>query len=714
MVVGVRKIIRLAVLLSTLLGAAATQASNVSSLLDDDDGALEQQRKQYRATMKLLYKGQRKAFDAAAEQLRDYPLYPYLKYRELSRYIETVSKDELNDFAREFPDSPMSIWLRRNWISNLADQKDWDTYLQEYRLGQYNSKFDCQYYWAQYKVGDRNIAFEGARKMWLVGDSQDDACNPLFQVWKTTGEMEGQLAWERTAMAMANGKTQLASYLERLLPKDLQPLASEWRELYRNPQRLKHIARYTQWGDKARPMLVTGFSRLIRKDRELAQQLWPQYAQAFQFSTDERARVANEFAFVLAVRKQDNADYWLTQATQFGKDNQSEYDLIAIAIRHALYKQDWNRLRVWLSLLDKDQVQEESWQYWLSRAELKLGRLNSDQLPLIQPRDNTADALNPDNFLHALRDEKRFMELLPESLVTAKFTNYAPEGRLQKLSAKRDYYGFLASERLNRPLNLNMIPTQVREEDLQATLARPAVKRAREFHQLGDEQLARYEWGHLIRNSSEQERSVLAHLAYIWGWHNPAIRAAYDSDAYNNLDIRFPIAYEPVVSKYANSVGLDEDWVFSLIRQESAFLPQARSSVGAMGMMQIMPGTARRLSHQMGISTPSGNDMLTAETNVKLGTYYMSQLRKQFDGNIILATAAYNAGPHRADAWQPEYLPVSGDIWIETIPFSETRDYVKNILTYQAIYRHHLGKQVALSDALKLIPAKKMQATVMR
>jgi soluble lytic murein transglycosylase len=313
-----------------------------------------------------------------------------------------------------------------------------------------------------------------------------------------------------------------------------------------------------------------------------------------------------------------------------------------------------------------------------------------------------------------LYDDKLFLDLLPASVLTGKFADYAPTARLEKLSHKREYYGFLASERLQRPLNLNFETNRVTQAELDAMLTTPGVQRAREFYALGEQQLARYEWEHLIRISNERERSLLAHLAYTWQWHHPAIRAAYRSDAYNNLEIRFPTAYEPVVNKYATNTGLDEDWVFSLIRQESAFMPEARSPVGAMGMMQIMPGTAKQLSRQLGISTPSTRDMLSAETNVKLGTFYMSQLQKQFAGNIILATAAYNAGPHRANAWQPEYIPVSGDIWVETIPFRETRDYVKNILTYQAIYRHHLGKKVELSHALKLIPAKKMQATVMR
>ena len=705
------KLFRLSLLLAVSLTASVSQANYSLSFQANQEQIWEAQREHYNNTLKLLTKGQRERFREEAETLRDYPLYPYLKYREYSRYISSVSKEELDEFIDEFSDSPMAGWLRRKWINNLASQKDWDTYLKEYRLGQYDTKYDCYYYWAQYKVGDRETAFAGARQLWLVGDSQDNACDPLFEVWKTTGEMFGDLAWERTALAMANKKIQLAHYLENHLPKELQPLSREWRDLYRDPRRLKYMKRYTKWGDSARPLLITAFSRLIRKDETLAQELWPHYAATFNFSAAERAKVANEFAFVLAVRKQDNADFWLSQAAQYGYDE----ELIPIGIRHALYEQDWSRLRIWLTLLNEQQWQDETWQYWQARAESKLGEVDVAQLPQIRIDQYHVDVLTfQQRFSHALYNKDQFMDLLPESVVKDKFTHYDPVARLEKLSEQRNFYGFLASERLNKPLNLNIEPTQVREEDLNAMIALPAVQRTRELYAIDDLQLARSEWEHLIRRTNEQERSVLAHLAYIWGWHHPAIRAAYQSDAYNNLEIRFPTAYETTVSKYASNSGLDQDWVFSLIRQESAFMPQARSSVGAMGMMQIMPRTAKQLSRSIGIPTPSTRDMLTPETNIKLGTHYMSQLQQQFNGNIILATAAYNAGPHRANAWQPTYLPVSGDIWVETIPFKETRNYVKNILTYQAIYRHHLGKEVKLSQALKLIPAKKMQVTVMR
>lgn len=681
------------------------------TLAANQESYWESQRKQYSDTLKLLTKGQRQRFQQASEQLREYPLYPYLKYKEYRRYINSVNKEELDEFIMEFGDSPTAGWLRRAWIGNLASQKDWDTYLREYRLGQYSVQYDCYYYWALYKSGDRESAFAGARKLWLVGSSQHKACDPLFEVWKTTGEMYGDLAWERTALAISNRKLQLARYLENHLPKEQQPLAREWRDLYRDPRRLKYIKRYTKWGDQAKPMLVTAFSRLIRKDEALAQTLWPTYSKAFAFTAAERAKVANEFATVLAIRKKDNAEYWLNQAAQYGSND----ELIPIGIRHALYSQDWKRTQLWLALLGKNDSNENTWQYWQSRAEQKLGPVNLEQLPSIKIDRHHVDIVNfQTRFITALYDKNHTLDLLPASVIEQKFLDHRPTERLEQLSQERNFYGFLASERLHKPLNLNIEPTQVTEEELTRMIALPAVQRARELHLMGEVPLARSEWEHLIRRSSESERSTLAHLAFIWGWHHPAIRAAYQSDAYNNLEIRFPTAYENVVNKYASSSGLDEDWVYSLIRQESAFMPQARSSVGAMGMMQIMPRTAKQLSRSLGMTTPSTRDMLTPETNVRLGTHYMSQLQRQFKGNIILATAAYNAGPHRANAWQPKYLPVRGDIWVETIPFHETRNYVKNILTYQAIYRHHLGKDVRLSDALKLIPAKKMQATAMR
>ena len=695
-----------ALILSTLFLTHTAWANYSLALLENQEAYWESQRQAYKNTLKLLTKGQRTRFQEEAEKLQSYPLYPYLKYREYSRYISTVDKEEIDEFLMNHGDSPLAGWLRKKWIRNLALTKDWETYLANYRLGQYSTEFDCNYYWALYKEGDRASAFAGARKLWLVGKSQHKACDPLFEVWKTTGEMQGDLAWERTALAMANRKLQLAKYLENHVPKNKKRLAREWRDVYRDPTRLKYMKRYQKWGNDAKPVLITGFSRLIRKNEPLAQSLWPKYAAAFDFTAAERAKVAYEFAYVLGIRKKPGAQYWLSQAAQY----QFDTTLNPIGMRHALYEQDWQRMRIWLAMLDEETANEETWQYWKARTELKTKPVDLNALSRIQIDEHRVDIFNFQNrFVDALYGKGDIMELMPLSVVKAKFAHHAPTQRLESLATKRNFYGFLASEKLQQPLNLNIETTQVREEDLTRVTQLPAVQRARELFLIGETNQSRSEWQYLVRRSNETDRSILAHLAYIWGWHHPAIVAAYQSDAYNNLEIRFPTAYQGLISKHANNSGLELDWVYSLIRQESAFMYNARSGVGAMGMMQIMPRTAKEISRNMGIANPGKHGLLKPDANVRLGTHYMAQLLKEFNGNMILATAAYNAGPHRARAWRPKHLPVEGEIWVETIPFSETRDYVKNILTYQAIYRHHLGKEVKLSNALKAIHPKFMQ-----
>lgn len=691
-----------------LLFPVQLYASAQNFLTTEQEKLWETQRDAYRNALKLLSKGQRSQFEQEAEKLRDYALYPDLIYREYSRYITNVDKEDVNAFLEEFGDSVLAMRLRQQWIQSLADKKDWKTYLDEYRPGQYSARYDCYYYWAQYKTGSRDVAFDGARKMWLVGKSQDDACDALFGVWKTTNKIEGALAWERMALAIGQNQLQLAQHLESYLPKTQRPLAQEWRELYRNPARLKDIRRYQAWGDQAKPLIKTGFARLIRRNGDLALDLWPRYAAAFDFNEAEVGEILGEFAFVQGANYTDNAEYWLAQALQY----ENNRDLAPLAVRNALRKKEWVRARSWLALVDNDNPDEPEWRYWTARSDRHIGPIDPSKMPRIRIDQHRVDIFSfYQRYLDALYSKKDFFMLLPESVLTQHFNDPAPDIQLKTLAKERNYYGFLSAELLRQPLNLNLYTTQVTEEDLREMASRPSIQRARELFLMDEIYASRLEWHYSINRMSEKDRSVAAHLAYLWDWNNAAILAAARSDAYDNLEIRFPLAHKNTVIKHAQSNGIDPDWVYSVIRQESAFLPMARSPVGALGMMQIMPATARQLAREMRIAVPSQNDLLRPEANIRMGTFYLKQLADQFNGNIILATASYNAGPHRAKAWQPKYASMEGDIWVETIPFKETREYVKNILTYQAIYRHHLGEEVALTTALASIPARQTTAT---
>lgn len=687
------------------------RAANLLPITDAQEKQWESQRAAYRQTLAMLGKKPRPEYQAAAEKLKDYALYPDLKYREYSHYIGAVSRQEVDNYIARFGDSILATRLRQQYVQMQAIQQNWRNYLAEYQPGQYGARFECQYYWALHQTGKRDQAFAGARKLWLVGTPQDKACDPLFTAWKSAKGITSSLAWERTRLAMEQQQYQLAKNLEVYLPKQQQALSREWRELVRDPKRLRDSSRYRALGDAARPLLVTGFSRLIRQNSALALQLWPQYERMFRFSTDEKRAVTGEFAYVLGANQAPEAGYWLVQAAQYAGNEH----LAPMAVRTALRQRDWPQARRSLALLGEKDRQLQDWRYWIARADQHVGPLDPANQPRIRTRDNRRDVLGfHQRYLNALYNPYSTFTLLPESVLRQVFPIQKPEETFKTISRERSFYGFLASERLKQPLQLNQITSQVTEEELRALTRKAGIRRARELYLLGETFQSRLEWHHMINRMSPKERGAAAHLAYIWGWHNPALLAAVQSTAFDNLEIRFPTLYKDEVLKHAENRGLDPDWVYSVIRQESAFMPAAKSPVGALGIMQIMPATAKLLSRSMRTRAPSLQQLLEPDRNIEMGTFFLKQLSDQFDGNIVLATAAYNAGPGRARAWQPDVTPAPGDIWIETIPFKETRDYVKNIVTYQAIYRHLLGRNVALSRSVAAIPPKYGSETAAR
>lgn len=680
-------------------------------LTDVQEKRWQTQRTAYRETVARLGKIPRDEFRQRAEALRDYALYPDLKYKEYSHYIGAVTRQEVDDFIRDNGESVLALRLRQQYVQMQAIQKHWTTYLREYRPGQYSARFDCQYFWAQLQVGNRAEAFAGARKLWLVGKPQDSACDPLFAAWKTSGGITPELAWDRTRLAMDQQQYQLAKNLESYLSPAQRTLSREWRELARDPRRLKDMNRYRFWGATAKPLLITGFSRLIRQDAALARELWSSYQRQFPFNTDEKRLVVGEFAYALGANQAPEAGFWLNQAAQYPGNEH----LAPLAIRTALRNRDWHQAQRALALLgDKDRALPD-WRYWSARTDQHIGSVDPDLLPRIRTQQNRRDVLGfHQRFLHALYNPYQTPILLPPSTVRALFSAPAPAERYQALARERNFYGFLASERLKQPLSLNMITSQVTEEELRSMARRPGVQRARELFLMDEIFQSRVEWHHMVSRMNARDRGIAAHLAYIWGWHNSALLTAMQSTAFDNLEIRFPMVYREQVLKHSRNTGLDPDWVYSVIRQESAFMPAAKSPVGALGVMQIMPATAKLLSRSMRIRTPSVQQLLEPDRNIQMGTFFLKQLSDQFDGNIVLATAAYNAGPGRARAWQPQDSPAPGDIWIETIPFRETRDYVKNIVTYQAIYKRLLGRDPMLSRSVATIPPRYKITTAAR
>jgi soluble lytic murein transglycosylase len=225
-------------------------------------------------------------------------------------------------------------------------------------------------------------------------------------------------------------------------------------------------------------------------------------------------------------------------------------------------------------------------------------------------------------------------------------------------------------------------------------LARPEVKLAQELFILGQNADARRQWAWATRNMNNHELKVAAVIASRWGWHDRAILTVSKTDHLNDLDLRFPILYRDIVEESARENNIDSGWVYGVLRQESAFVIDARSDAGALGLMQLMPMTGRVTGRGIKLHIKNNSALIKVENNLRLGTRYLKIVLDGNDGSQVLATAAYNAGPNRVKEWLPETGALDADIWVENISFAETRNYVKNVLAFTIIYDYRLGNNL--------------------
>jgi soluble lytic murein transglycosylase len=275
-----------------------------------------------------------------------------------------------------------------------------------------------------------------------------------------------------------------------------------------------------------------------------------------------------------------------------------------------------------------------------------------------------------------------------------------------KLSREIHYYGLLATEELPAKLEARPADYKVTPDDMKVAEAHVGLRRALLLRKLGDDGNALAEWDWALRGMDDRAILAAAELARRNQWNDRAIATAEKTREVHDFDLRYIAPYRDLASEYAQENGLDEAWVYGLMRQESRFMDYARSGVGAQGLMQIMPATAKWIARQLGLGKRAHNNVGKPETNIRFGTFYLKHIFDSLGQSPVLATAAYNAGPGRARKWQAE-VPLEGAIYVENIPFSETRDYVKKVLANAMFYRNRFGGiSQPLKERLGVIPAR--------
>ncbi|MBU2885123.1 transglycosylase SLT domain-containing protein [Gilvimarinus agarilyticus] len=619
------------------LSSSLAWAAAPSTIADKSE-----QRKLYDQAQKALSASRYSEYRNLVASLEHYSLKPYLEYRYIRRRLSRVSPVEVQQFLEQYPESYLAEKLERVWLEKLSERRQWQSVQDFYNPDNTSAELTCYYLRARLINGDTS-AFADVDELWNINKSQHKACDPLFAAWQKAGYLTDDIAWQRFEKTLKARHRSLARYISRQMSPALQPLANLYYQVDRNPKLLLNMSRFSDQSDRMQALILHGLERLSLRDAETAIDLWHRY-DAQQLFDDQARRDTQGYIAVRLLRQGHTQQAQALLASTPSLNTQSVTESL---LRDALRNQDWDGVLRWVETLPDTAKQSERWQYWRARA-----------LVQTDPQE------------HA----KQARELY------------------QTVANTRSFYGFLAADILGLEYQLLDRPLEVSEPLHQQVSQKPGVLRARELLIIGDNLNARREWYHITQQMTEPEVVAAGKLAESWGWHRNGIQAMIQIRYWDDLGIRFPLAYREHVQSTAKDTALEPHLLFAIARQESAFTPDARSSAGALGLMQLLPSTAKQTASRSGMQV-SNHDLLNPQTNIALGGRYLNQLMGEFNDNRILAAAAYNAGPNRVKQWlnQEESARLPYDVWIETIPYRETRGYVQNVLAYSVIYGYRLG-----------------------
>ncbi|MGS2723371.1 transglycosylase SLT domain-containing protein [Porticoccus sp. GXU_MW_L64] len=623
---------------------------NPGSLNSVDSSQLEQQRQDYQQALKALRRGNSNEFHRLLGKLQHYPLKPYLEYAHLQPRLHKLPRLEIDSFLDRYQGQRIADRVRLQWLRALKNSRRGSDFVHYYKPSLADAKLRCYYQYARYRTGNeqqQQDALQQGLVLWNQGKSQPKACNKLFAQLEEHQLIDDKLIWQRYSKALSNRQYKLARYLQkRLKAEPYSTWAANASAASKNPHR---IGNYAQFADQSPEMLAViehNLRRLSREDPQAALKHWQRYRSSHSFKMQAKGQINERIIKGLHKEKASAAaDQWLHQTLP-----EATPALLEWRIRQALNAAQWSDAQQWLQLLPQEYRQESRWQYWQARLAQKLN--GEDPAPV-----------------------------------------YA------ELAQQRSFYGFLASEWLGGSYQMNHTPAQASDADVKMLALIPAMARARELYHHGDTLAARREWQYASRNFSERQWQLAAELAQSWGWSNQAIVSMIQASFWNDIERRFPIDHHSQFAHQSTELAIHKHLLLALARQESALATDAISPVGARGLMQLMPATARQTARKYKIHLANNEQLLDPQKNIELGSRYYRELLDRFNNNRILATAAYNAGPHRVKRWlENSDMQLHFDAWIETIPFKETRHYVQNVLAFSMIYAHLLGSDSRMLD----------------
>lgn len=589
-------------------------------------------------------------------QLQSYLLFPYLQAAEWSRILSRGSGADYDDAIRVFlaahRDEPFSLRLRGQWLERLAERGAWQDFLAHLPQAQ-DEKTRCRAALGRIRLKHPD-ALGSALALWRYGSLRDKTCIPVFDWLQSSGQLSQARIAERVALAREAGESKLVSFLLGKLEDGADRRQGErWLAGYRSPERFVRDYIHGRRGGASAETAVQIYKRLVRLDPEAGAALYDDFVH----KANLKAQVRNELAAWIGYRKilnrQAGATDWYRRAGSAAlSELQQQWRL-----RSAIRVQDWSTVNEWTAELSEVERETARWRYWRARA------------------------------LEALGKEEA-------------------KGLYASLAKERSLYGFMSADRIGQDYHLVDRPMAAVAEIHAALLQRPEVQRAAALYALDMQPQAREEWKHLLESTTDAEKQQAALLALEWGWHSQAALSMGRARYWDEMATRFPVVYADQVQSAARREAIPAAWIYGIMRSESLFVEDTRSYAGAIGLMQLMPGTGQLVARKIGWRWRGSSGLKDPDYNIRLGSHYLRMMLDRFDQHIVPATAAYNAGPTNARRWLDE-APMAADVWIETVPFTATHHYLLHVLEYTVVYGWRLtGKPPSLKKLLVPVPGR--------
>ncbi|MDR3425915.1 transglycosylase SLT domain-containing protein [Silvimonas sp.] len=594
------------------------------------------------------------ALSRMADNAQNDPLEMYPRYYLLSTQLNTVAQEDVDAFFARFDGTPLAERLRQDWLKELGRRQDWAHYVVEFpKLD--SPSLDLQCLNAQARIAATGSAdLSKLRGFWFADKGQPESCGPIFESLFSAGQLTQEDAWLRIRMALSAGRNDFAT---QLAPRVGFPSELTGRVLGQaNSQPQKALGKLDYSHRAGREVALFAVQRIARTDPDAAAQALDSLKE--KLPEADRRYGWQQIAEIAAKKQYPEASGWFSRGGLDGLDADGR----AWSVRAALRVGDMTAVLDRIAAMPADQAAENAWRYWYAQA---------------------------------LKRANRAQEAAPILL---------------KLSDGDDFYALLAREEAGPALEATPSPYLPTDTEIKTVGAKPGVVRALALFGQNWRVEGNREWNWAMRDLSPQELVAASTLAARNKIYDRSIYSAERAKPLSGLVMRFPTPYREQIEREARAQNLDPAWVYGLIRQESRFVADIRSGAGASGLMQLMPSTAQWVGKKNGQKKLDISSLTDPDTNVAYGAFYLRYILDRLGGQAILATAGYNAGPGRAKAWQDDTRQLDPIVYIETIPFEETRDYVKKVMANAQLYGASFGESESFHTRLAPIPGKNVDA----